>query len=192
MGMNDVAAGATSETLTWFYAAGAIADLATIVSNVSAANLTLSNLTVSEGTLSPAFSSLVTSYADTITATTTSITVTPTVTDVGVATVKVKANSGTYASVTSGSPSASLAMNTGVNSVYIEVTGGDSATAVTTISVFRPENPTLTLAPSFLNSLYFPLKYVDFYPKFCDLQIEFLLIDHLAQIKIYSILPKRN
>jgi hypothetical protein len=152
MGMNDVAAGATSETLTWFYAAGAIADLATIVSNVSAANLTLSNLTISEGTLTPAFSSLVTSYSDTITATTTSITVTPTVTDVGVATVKVKANSGTYASVTSGSPSASLAMNTGVNSVYIEVTGGDSATAVTTISVFRPENPTLALAPSFLNA----------------------------------------
>jgi hypothetical protein len=43
-------------------------------------------------------------------------------------------------------------MSTGVNSVYIEVTGGDSATAVTTISVFRPENPTFTLAPSFLNA----------------------------------------
>jgi hypothetical protein len=152
MGMNDVAAGATSETLTWFYAAGAIADLATIVSNVSAANLTLSNLTISEGTLTPAFNSSVTSYSDTITATTTSITVTPTVTDVGVATVKVKANSGTYASVASGSPSASLAMNTGVNSVYIEVTGGDSSTAVTTISVFRPENPTISLTPSFLNA----------------------------------------
>jgi hypothetical protein len=152
MAMNDVAVSATSETLTWFYAAGALADLATIVSNVSAANLTLSNLTISEGTLTPAFNSTGTSYSDTITASTSSITVTPTVTDAGVATVKVRANSGTYTSVTSGSPSALLAMNIGMNSVDIEVTGGDSSTAVTTINVFRPENPTITLTPSFTNT----------------------------------------
>lgn len=112
----------------------------------------LSNLTISAGTLTPAFNSSVSTYADTITATSSSITVTPTALDAGVATIMVKANSGTYASVTSGTASAALTMSTGINTVYIQVTGSDGSTAVTTITVFRPENPTITLTPSFLNT----------------------------------------
>ena len=152
MAMNDVASQATSETLTWYYAAGATADLASIVTAVSAANLTLSNLTISAGTLSPTFSSSITSYADTVTADISSITVTPTATDSGVATIKVKANSGTYNSVSSGAASSSLSMNVGINTVYVQVTGGDSSTAVTTISVFRPETPVITLTPTYLST----------------------------------------
>jgi hypothetical protein len=152
MAMNDVAAGSTSETLTWYYAAGATADLASIVTTVSAANLTLSNLTISSGTLSPTFSSSVTTYTDTVTANISSLTVTPTATDSGVATIKVKANSGTYASVNSGAASSSLSMNVGINTVYVQVTGGDSSTAVTTISVFRPETPVITLTPTYLST----------------------------------------
>jgi len=112
----------------------------------------LSNLTISAGTLTPAFNSSVATYSDTATSTSSSITVTPTVLDVGVATIMVKANSGTYASVTSGSASAALTMNVGLNTVYIQVTGGDGSTATTTISVFRPEDPTITLTPSYSNT----------------------------------------
>ena len=112
----------------------------------------LSNLTISAGTLTPAFNSSIATYADTITASTSSITVTPTALDVGNATIMVKANSGTYASVTTGTASAALTMNTGMNTVLIQVTGSDGSAAVTTINVFRPENPTVTLTPSFLST----------------------------------------
>ena len=112
----------------------------------------LSSLTISAGTLVPSFNSSIATYADTITATSSSITVTPTAQDVGASTIMVKANSGTYASVTSGTASAALTMNTGMNTVLIQVTASDGSTAVTTINVFRPENPTITLTPSFLNT----------------------------------------
>jgi hypothetical protein len=112
----------------------------------------LSSLTISAGTLVPAFNSSVSTYADTITASTSSITVTPTALDAGGATIMVKANSGSYASVTTGTASASLTMNTGMNTVLIQVTGTDGSTAVTTINVFRPENPTITLTPAFTNT----------------------------------------
>ena len=112
----------------------------------------LSNLTISAGTLVPSFNSSVSTYADTITASTSSITVTPTALDAGGATIMVKANSGSYASVITGTASASLTMNTGMNTVLIQVTGTDGSTAVTTINVFRPENPTITLTPAFTNT----------------------------------------
>jgi hypothetical protein len=112
----------------------------------------LSNLTISAGTLTPAFNSSVATYSDTATSTSSSITITPTVLDVGVATIMVKANSGAYASVTSGSASAALTMNVGLNTIYIQVTGGDGSTATSTISVFRPEDPTITLTSSYSNT----------------------------------------
>ena len=112
----------------------------------------LSSLTVSVGTLTPSFNSSIATYADTSTATSSSITVTPTAQDAGASTIMVKANSGSYASVTSGTASAALTMNTGMNTVLIQVTASDGSTAVTTINVFRPENPTVTLTPSFLNA----------------------------------------
>jgi hypothetical protein len=112
----------------------------------------LSNLTISAGTLVPSFNSSVSTYADTITASTSSITVTPTALDAGGATIMVKANSGSYASVITGTASASLTMNTGMNTVLIQATGTDGSTAVTTINVFRPENPTITLTPAFTNT----------------------------------------
>jgi hypothetical protein len=112
----------------------------------------LSSLTISAGTLVPSFNSSVSTYADTITASTSAITVTPTALDAGGATIMVKANAGSYASVTSGAASASLNMNTGMNTVLVQVTGTDGSTAVTTINVFRPENPTITLTPAFTNT----------------------------------------
>ena len=112
----------------------------------------LSNLTISAGTLTPSFNSSIATYADTITASTSSITVTPTALDAGVATIMVKANAGTYASVTTGTASSALTMNTGMNTVLIQVTGSDGSAAVTTINVFRPENPTVTLTPAFTNT----------------------------------------
>jgi hypothetical protein len=112
----------------------------------------LSSLTISAGTLSPSFNSALAIYSDTLTASTSSLTVTPTALDVVNATIKVKVNSGTYATVTSGSASGALSLNVGMNTVYIQVTGADLTSVVTAISVFRPENPTITLTPSYSNT----------------------------------------
>ena len=112
----------------------------------------LSALTISAGTLSPTFNSALAIYSDTLTTSTSSITVTPTALDVTGATIKVKVNSGTYATVASGTASASLALNVGMNTVYVQVTGADLSSVVTSISVFRPESATITLTPSYSNT----------------------------------------
>ncbi len=94
---------------------------------------TLSNIGVSIGTLSPAFASATTSYADSVAYAVNSITVTPTV-SFPTATVKVN---GTV--VPSGSASGNIALHMGSNIISIVVTAEDGTTMATyTISVWRP------------------------------------------------------
>jgi len=107
-------------------------------------NANLSALTLSSGTLSPTFSSSTTSYAATVSNATTSITVIPTRVQAN-ATIEARVNTGTYASVTSGSSSASLPLNVGTNSVNVRVTAQDGATQRTyTVMVTRIAPLTVT------------------------------------------------
>jgi formylglycine-generating enzyme required for sulfatase activity/sugar lactone lactonase YvrE len=90
-------------------------------------NPDLSALTLSSGTLSPAFASVTTDYTAGVSGAATSITMTPTAAQAN-ATMEVRVNGGTYAAVASGSPSASLALNVGINTVDIRVTAQDGVT----------------------------------------------------------------
>jgi hypothetical protein len=107
-------------------------------------NADLSGLTLSSGTLSPAFASGTTAYTASVSNGTTSITVTPTRAQAN-ATIEVRVNTGTYAAVTSGSPSAALALNLGSNTVDVRVTAQDGTTQKTyTVTVTRMAAPTVT------------------------------------------------
>ncbi|MBJ6360759.1 cadherin-like beta sandwich domain-containing protein [Paenibacillus sp. GCM10012307] len=124
-------------------------------------NANLSALTISSGTLSPGFSSSVTSYTASVTNATSSITVRPTVAD-STATVKVSVNDGTPVSVNSGQNSSSLSLNTGVNTIVVTVTAQDGSSKDYRISVTRAASSesrlsglslsTGVLSPSFNNS----------------------------------------
>jgi uncharacterized repeat protein (TIGR02543 family) len=98
---------------------------------------TLSALTISSGTLSPTFVSSTDSYTASVTNATSSITVTPTRNQAN-ATIQVRVNSGTYSSVTSGSPSGSLSLSVGSNTINVLVTAQNGSTTATyTITVTR-------------------------------------------------------
>jgi len=98
---------------------------------------TLSNLAISQGTLTPAFSPIVTSYTDSVPNSVTSITVTPTVNE-SHATVAVDGTP-----VISGNPSGSITLNVGSNTVTIVVTAQDGTTTKTyIITVTRLAPPT--------------------------------------------------
>jgi len=93
-------------------------------------NANLSNLVLSSGTLSPAFASGTTSYTASVN--TASVTVTPTTSD---ATATVKINGTTVAS---GTPSGSIALAIGSNTITTVVTAQDGTTTKTyTITVTR-------------------------------------------------------
>ncbi|OIR00730.1 cadherin-like beta sandwich domain protein [mine drainage metagenome] len=96
---------------------------------------TLSALSISAGTLSPSFPSG-TDYTATVTNATTSIKVTPTHNE-SHATIQVRINAGTYASVTSGSASSALSLNVGDNTIDILVTAQDGTTNTYHIVVRR-------------------------------------------------------
>lgn len=93
-------------------------------------NANLSALSLSTGTLAPAFAANTTSYSATVPFTTSSITVTATKADAN-ATLQVRVNSGSYTALTSGSPSGSLALNTGSNTIDVLVTAEDGTTTKT-------------------------------------------------------------
>jgi alpha-tubulin suppressor-like RCC1 family protein len=100
-------------------------------------NADLSALTINSGTLAPVFSSSTTSYTASVANATSTVTVTPTRAEAN-ATIEVRINSGSYASVTSGSPSGSLALNVGTNTIDVKVTAQDGTTIKTyTITVTR-------------------------------------------------------
>ncbi|MBE2286955.1 MAG: cadherin-like beta sandwich domain-containing protein [Prosthecobacter sp.] len=93
-------------------------------------NANLSNLAISSGTLSPVFASVTISYDAAVLRPTTSITVTPTAAE-SHATIQVRINGGSYASVTSGSPTSSLPLNLGANTIDVLVTAQDGTTTKT-------------------------------------------------------------
>jgi hypothetical protein len=104
-------------------------------------NADLASLSISSGTLSPVFAITTTSYTTSVTSATTSVTVTPTTSEPN-ATVQVRINGGSYATVTSGSPSSVLSLNVGSNTIDVKVTAQDGTTIKTyTITVERPMMP---------------------------------------------------
>lgn len=108
-------------------------------------NADLNTLTSSAGNLSPLFTSSTTSYSASVPNSTSSITVTPTKSHVA-ASIQVRMNGGSFSSVTSGSASGALALNTGTNLVDVRVTAEDGTTTKTyTISVTRRLTDVLTI-----------------------------------------------
>jgi hypothetical protein len=86
---------------------------------------TLSGLSISTGVLSPTFASGTTAYS--ISNARDGMTVTPTVNTTG-AVVDVKVGSGSFVSVTSGSPSLPLSLVVGSNTITVRVTADDGTT----------------------------------------------------------------
>lgn len=107
-------------------------------------NADLSVLTLSSGALAPAFDAATTGYTASVS---TSITVTPTAAQAN-ATIEVRVNGGSYSPVTSGSPSGTLALNVGSNTIDIQVTAQDTTTIkVYTVTVTRDKaSQTITFA----------------------------------------------
>lgn len=91
----------------------------------------LSALTISSGTLAPTFSSGTTSYTASVANGVSSVTVTPTVNQAN-ATVKVNGTS-----VTSGSPSSSISLSVGANTITTVVTAQDGSTKTYTVVITR-------------------------------------------------------
>ncbi len=114
------------------------------VANISN-TYTLSNLTTSTGSISPAFNASTFNYTLNV-GSTTDITVTPTLTDT-TATLLVSINSGALSPVVSGSPSATLPLTVGTNTITISVTSQAGSTNIYTITVNRdcPKDTTTTV-----------------------------------------------
>ncbi|MES2653155.1 MAG: YDG domain-containing protein [Bacteroidota bacterium] len=122
--------------------AGAAGPSAT--TNLASNNANLSALVTSATGLSPIFAQATLAYTASVPNATTSTSVTPTLADAG-ATVQVRINSGTYTTVTSGSPLAGLALNVGNNPIDITVTAQDGTTTKTyTITVARAAAPLIS------------------------------------------------
>jgi len=100
-------------------------------------NADLGSLTLSTGTLAPTFASGTTNYTANVPNATAAITVTPTAANINAA-IQVQVNGGGFATVASGSPSGSLALNVGTNAVDVKVTSQDASTIKTyTVLVIR-------------------------------------------------------
>jgi hypothetical protein len=98
---------------------------------------TLISLTSNAGSISPAFSTNTTDYSLNVISATNSIRVTSQTND-NKASIQIRINGGTYATVASGSPSSPLPLNAGVNTIEVLVTAEDGATTRTyTIVVTR-------------------------------------------------------
>ncbi len=93
----------------------------------STANAYLAGLSTSAGALSPTFSRGMSLYRVTTTDEVTSATVTATAAQTG-ATLKLRANGGSSAALTSGAASGAIALNAGENVVQVEVTAQDGTT----------------------------------------------------------------
>ncbi|TKC00339.1 FG-GAP-like repeat-containing protein [Pedobacter cryophilus] len=111
-----------------------------ILQNISS-NADLSALAISSGTLSPTFASGTTTYTASVSNNITSVTVTPTKLD-ATATIEVRVNSGSYATVNSGNASVALSLNEGSNTIDVKVTAQDGTTIKTyTTTVTRAIGP---------------------------------------------------
>ncbi|MEI7978991.1 MAG: cadherin-like beta sandwich domain-containing protein, partial [Bacteroidota bacterium] len=147
-GTPTVVSSATTYTITAFNTSGTSTSTVNIRTIPFSSNADLNAMTISAGSLSPSFSSSTLSYtAGTVSNATTNVTVTPTNAN-EFATIEVQVNSGSYSVVTSGSPSSSLALNSGSNTINVKVTASDGTTIkIYTITVAR--TPLLT---PYLNS----------------------------------------
>jgi hypothetical protein len=104
---------------------------------VQSANADLNALTLSSGTLSPNFGRNTLNYTANVASSTASITLTPTKAQAN-ATIEVSVNNGAFATVNSGSPSGSLSLNYGSNSILVKVTAQNGTTTKTySLTVFR-------------------------------------------------------
>ncbi len=116
-------------------------DISITGSPLLSSNANLSNLILSSGALSPAFAAATTSYTASVANGVTSITVTPTSADVN-STITVNGNP-----VTSGSPSGSITLNVGSNTITTIVTAQDAVTTKTyTVNVTRAAAGAATLS----------------------------------------------
>jgi len=107
---------------------------------VASSIATLSNLTISSVNLSPVFTAGTNSYTAGVSNTTTSVTVVPSPTD-STATVTVNG-----VVVLPGSPSASLPLNIGLNTITTIVTAQDGTTVTYTTTITRAASSNATLA----------------------------------------------
>ena len=134
------------------------------VTRAASADASLSALSISTGTLSPVFASATYAYAASVSNATASVTVTPTRNESNAA-IQVRVNSGSYASVTSGTASGLLSLNVGSNTIDVKVTAQDGSTILTyTTTVTRAGSAdaslsalsisTGTLSPVFASATY--------------------------------------
>ncbi|MBX7185203.1 MAG: cadherin-like beta sandwich domain-containing protein, partial [Vicinamibacteria bacterium] len=122
------------------------------VASFLSGNANLSNMTLSSGTLAPAFAPATTSYSATVASAVSAITVTPTAANAEAA-IEVQINGGGFASVASGTPSGSLALNVGANTAQVKVTSEDaSATQTYSVAIHRCAAITLSALPNGLLS----------------------------------------
>jgi|GEM_PF-2394857 len=122
--------GTATITLTVNDGARIARDTFNVTFSVPSNNANLSALSFSAGTISPAFAAGTTSYSFSVANGTTSTTVTATKADAN-ATLQVQVNGGGFSALTSGSPSGSLALNVGANTVDVKVTAQDGTTIKT-------------------------------------------------------------
>ncbi len=117
---------------------GGFSDINPITLTATTADLLA--LSLSSGSLSPTFAAATNSYLATVSSAITSITVTPTRANVN-ATIQVRVNNAAYQIVNSGSPSHTLNLNDGNNTIEILVTGQGGAPVKTyTVTVNRQSN----------------------------------------------------
>ena len=104
-------------------------------------NADLSALALTTATINEAFAAATTSYTASVPNATSTVTVTPTRAQAN-ATIEARVGANAFASVTSGSPSASLALAVGANTIQVRVTAQDGTTPKTySIVVTRAAPP---------------------------------------------------
>ncbi|MBN2532363.1 MAG: cadherin-like beta sandwich domain-containing protein [Spirochaetales bacterium] len=99
-------------------------------------NAGLATLKLSSGSLTPAFHASVFSYTTDIPNKETVVSITPTADHTG-ATIRVRANDGTWEDVASGTASGFFSMDVGENTVEIEVTAEDTSVQLYTVIIIR-------------------------------------------------------
>ncbi|MCX6854659.1 MAG: fibronectin type III domain-containing protein [Verrucomicrobia bacterium] len=132
-------------TATQGYAAGTGNDL--VFSAPLSTNADLSALALTTATINEAFAAATTSYTANVPNATTSVTVTPTRAQAN-ATLEARVAANAFASVTSGSPSASLPLAVGANTIQVRVTAQDGTTIKTYSIVVTRAAPAAPNAPT--------------------------------------------
>jgi len=97
---------------------------------VPSTDASLSSLVPSNGTLAEVFTSANTSYTSSVSSASAGMTITPVSANAS-ATIQVRVNGGTYSNVTSASPSASLTLAGGTNTIDVRVTAQNQVTTRT-------------------------------------------------------------